>query len=821
MDVRSSSFDFQPAVGAPQSATEVVTFPRDVRDVVVGITGYAATFVGDDHHLGRLQVEVGAAIDATDPTRVSVTGGFQLRDFSGTLDDSFTGVIQWALLADLAPALPPAPGDARPDLIVVGAESTQVIQHFRSATHLAPPNVFPDNSIRLVSNKPTALRLYVDYDAGSGLPVITRLAGLLTVTAGGSATVISALETIQPRRDSAILRGERGHTLNFVIPENLCRGTIDIRADVRDPADPTVFAAPFERSLSFDDLPTVDIQAIGINYIGPDVRAGATAADLAAPTQADFVTTMALTENLYPTPGVRITSYQIVNYDKEITSDISQGCDKFGDVLDKVQELSGDDGTIAYALYNVGVDNGSVGGCGGGGAGVGKIYAAGTTAHEIGHAFGRQHAPCDNAVRCASPRNQDDDYPTYSGFDSDSIGEYGFDVTAGLGLVKPPSTAHDMMGYSPGRWISPYTYKALFSAIPARLAASSAGRAAGKRDGDHGEWEPARVPHLFLRIDRNWDGDLVLDDCFSYPTLPRPRGRRGTSLTAELRGKDDKVLTCERLSAVDTCSSCSGSCGDACGGACVGCACTRGPLRIRQSIYLHRDAAELVLRDGRRIVHRQALGAAPVVKLEVELADDRDKDQLRLRWDIDGEEAQRSLWALVQWQDRSGVWRGVAPRTTARELAVAKALVTVGGAARLRVLVTTGLATGSAAWHGQVPWQSPPPAPIEIADGGDHVGPRLLRASTAVDARELRWYADGVQLGSGRLLDAGHIPAGTRYLSARSSYRGEVAAGVWELSWLDEDLAGLTPVDIPPPSGSPAHQDRDHQHANPDDPKES
>ncbi|CUR58516.1 hypothetical protein NOCA2500008 [metagenome] len=813
MDLRISSFDFPPATGAPQSATQVVTFPRAVREVAVGILGYATSFVGDDHHLGRLQVELEVGVDPADSTKVEVTGDFQLRDYSGTLDDSFTGNVQWAVIADLVPAVPPLPGQPRPDLIIVDAEQTQAIQHFRSATQLAPPNVFPDNSIRLVADKPTVLRLYVDHDAGSGLPPITTLTGQLTVTSGTSTTVILPMESIAPRRDAAILRGERRHTLNFVIPENLCRGTISVTAQVRDAADVTAFSAPFQRDLSFDVISTIDIQAVGINYTGPDIVTGATPADLAAPTQADFVQTLALTENLFPTPQVQIVSFQTMDYAEEITSDISQGCDKFSDLLDAVSELGADDGSIVYGLYNVGVDNGTVGGCGGGGAGVGRIRRQPTAAHEIGHALGRQHAPCDNVTRCADPDNQDGSYPHYSGFDSDSIGEYGFDASVSLGSVKSPSTWHDMMGYSPNKWISPYTYKALLSAIPAQSATGDlrvADSAASGRRTDHGEWEPARTPHLFLRVDRSGDGDLVVGDCFTYPSYPRPRGHRPTDLTAELRTKDGRLLVCERLYAADSCGPCSpgGGCEGGCGG-CVGGCGRRGPLRIRQAIAFHHDAHELVLLDRRRVVHRQHIGQAPPPHLTVE----RDGDHLLLRWAVEGQPEGSRLWALVQWQDRYGVWRGAAPRTRHQELRVPTKLVASDGAARLRVLVTSGLATAPGEWEGQVDVPAPVPSAIELTGGDEPVGPRILRASTAVDARELRWYADGAEIAAGRLLDTRLIPTGTRRISARAADRRTgVASSVWEPSWAGAELTGLTRVEFPAPSGARSHQQRDHHH---------
>jgi hypothetical protein len=49
--------------------------------VTAGITGYTAVFEDEeDHHVGRLEVEVDAQVDADDPTKVVVSGRFGLRD---------------------------------------------------------------------------------------------------------------------------------------------------------------------------------------------------------------------------------------------------------------------------------------------------------------------------------------------------------------------------------------------------------------------------------------------------------------------------------------------------------------------------------------------------------------------------------------------------------------------------------------------------------------------------------------------------------------------------------------------------------------------
>ncbi|MFN8582355.1 MAG: hypothetical protein U0163_15445 [Gemmatimonadaceae bacterium] len=70
--------------------------------------------------------------------------------------------------------------------------------------------------------------------------------------------------------------------------------------------------------------------------------------------------------------------------------------------------------------------------------------------HEVGHNFGRWHAPC------GGPSGVDPSYP----YANAQIGVYGYDVSASS--LKLP-TATDVMSYCSNTWISDYNYNAIFS----------------------------------------------------------------------------------------------------------------------------------------------------------------------------------------------------------------------------------------------------------------------------------------------------------------------------------------------------------------------
>lgn len=683
MEIRETTLSFAVARGSgPMSANRTIVFPRQVVRAVAAIRGYQIGFSGDDHHVGLLEVALDTAVDQN---TVTVDGRLGCRDWSGNWDDDYGGTVQVSVLAELVSAAEPPP---RGDVVVTAVEVSQAIQYFHSAEHLDAANVRPDNSIPLVAGKTTGIRAYVDYDASSGLPPITSLSGELVVMSGGATVTLSPVSAILPRRVTEIDRGVVDHTVNFQIPGAWCDGVVDITLRVFDASAPGQKSAAMHRTLRFVRVNPLRVYAVGVNYTGMGLN-------LAPPVESDFASTFDYTRRVWPTGDVLFSGYTTLEFSDSLAGTASEGCGSgFNSLLDDLRDIKGDTDDLVYGLLPNGTPLTGVGGCGGGGAGTGMVGGGQTAAHEAGHAVGRDHAPCDDSSRCDSPRNTDDDFPRYGSYVSDSIGEFGFDVESNT--VFDPASANDFMGYSPNNWISPYTYAALMAkgdpspstgSTPRWVAAASGAAGAefssfeptGRRAAEPGgrrfderrpEWVKRREPVLFLRVLAAGDAVDVYPS-FTYEAYRRPRGVPSDYEVHVLNGDGD-VIACTPLER--GCAPCDPGCGQA---------------ELIGEIPIEGDPAKLVVRrDG---VDLAAFEFEPPVRLSCDWALG-DEGELHLRWEAAGSGA--PIWYLVQWQDRDGTWRGVAPRTTDTELIVPRRVRwATKDIVRLRILAVELLTT--------------------------------------------------------------------------------------------------------------------------------
>jgi hypothetical protein len=79
-----------------------------------------------------------------------------------------------------------------------------------------------------------------------------------------------------------------------------------------------------------------------------------------------------------------------------------------------------------------------------------------TLVHEVGHAHGRDHAPCELLGQPSDPG-----YP----YPNARLGSWGYDI--GTRQLVDPQASADMMSYCKPQWVSDYTFTALFDRIVA------------------------------------------------------------------------------------------------------------------------------------------------------------------------------------------------------------------------------------------------------------------------------------------------------------------------------------------------------------------
>lgn len=702
--------------------------------------GYQIGFVGDDHHVGILQVELDTTINSN---VVVVTGRLGCRDWSGHWDDEYNGSILVTVFAELeAPTAPPPRGD----LQIMDVEVNQATQFFRSAEHLDAGNVMPDNSMPLVGGKMTGLRFYVDYDASAGLPPISSLAGEVTLRSGGATTTIVQLSPITPIRSTEIDRAQAGHSLNFAVPAAWCRGRLDVSCQVFDQSNPGQRSAQFQRTLQFVDVNPLRIYGVGINYTGMGLN-------LAAPTAANLQTTFGFTRKVWPTGDVLISGFTTIEFSENLAGNAANGCGSgFNSLLDQLKDIKGDTDDLVYGLLPTGTPLTGVGGCGGSGAGTGMVGNGVTAAHEAGHAVGRKHAPCDDASRCDSPQNQDDDYPEYGNYVSDSIGEFGFDPA--LNRVHDPAARRDFMGYSGSDWISPYTYKALFtkgdpiaytpgaprfmSLMMASAVVPPIGDFASEA---RAEWRRDRIPLLFLSL---WvdEEKVTLTPSFTYRAYIRRPGP-DTEYEVHLEDVDGNVLACVTLQ--QACAVCDQDC---------------GPLQLQGEVPWDDEARRLVVRKGGENIETFDIEDPPRLTAEIE---PHGKDGIVVNWEGTGA---GPLQYLLQWRDINGAWRGVAPRTTETKMILPPRFkYAARGELKLRLLAVHMLNTSYEKL--KLKAEPEPPAVIDV----EYVPTERLYRAVAHDpmgrtlpSGELIWYGE----------DGGEIARGSD-LSVAGTHRKGVA----------------------------------------------
>ncbi len=318
-----------------------------------------------------------------------------------------------------------------------------------------------------VAGRPALVRVFVNLAGAGAQPGVS---GRLTRFVGGNPQ--DSLDTGPITVLDATSEGSLAETLNFTLPGNwLVAGTsyvlqLDPGNSVTETDEGNNRYPPGgQASFNFQGAPTLDVVVVPVHY----AHSGAPATD---PPIGDLSYLTWMPIRVYPLSQINYTLHGSVTFNGDLSAPDGGGWENLLNQITTLHSMPGED-LAEHKVYFGLVDSVGADGCGGGCiAGIGWINRQGnfgsktavgfagfpgdrnqaspTMTHEMGHNFGRDHAPCGVTG--------DLNYP----YPNASIGQWGFDnVTSQL---LDPNTFRDYMSYCNPPWTSDYTYKAIFDA---------------------------------------------------------------------------------------------------------------------------------------------------------------------------------------------------------------------------------------------------------------------------------------------------------------------------------------------------------------------
>jgi hypothetical protein len=238
---------------------------------------------------------------------------------------------------------------------------------------------------------------------------------------------------------------------NVAVPGSLIQPNLKILADV-DPTNTVVEANEGDNNFPSSGLAlAMNVQStstFSVRFI--PVQVAGRVGNVSSANQDQF-----LTETMKMHPLASYTADMHTQFNSTATFPLDSFA-TWSQVLNEVNTLRSTEGAAPYyyGVVNPNYNSGIAGiGYVGGKAALGwdKLPSgSGVAAHEWGHNWNRNHAPCGGAS------NPDGSFP----YDSGATGAYGLDVATVT--LKPP-TYRDLMGYCNPEWISDYTYTAVLN----------------------------------------------------------------------------------------------------------------------------------------------------------------------------------------------------------------------------------------------------------------------------------------------------------------------------------------------------------------------
>ena len=307
--------------------------------------------------------------------------------------------------------------------------------------------------------------------------------------------------------DTANSQATLSRTWNAALPASLLQPGLDIVLDV-DPTNTVPEASDTDNSypaggtplsLNVQTVATLDLRLVPILRTADNSTGNVTAANAA-----QFADQ---TVRMHPLGAVNVDVRAAYTYSDTAQIQSGDGNGVWLRILSQMNTLQAAEGGTRnyYGVIAVPYGSGIAGyGYVPGRAAVGwdKLpSASGVAAHELGHNFGRSHAPCGGVS------SSDPNYPYAGGV----IGQWGYDMTAGT--LKAPTTT-DLMGYCSNTWISDYTYVGVMT----RRGPAAAIQVGAVR-------EPSLIVWGRIR-----DGEVILEPAFESVTEARMPAGAGPNL---------------------------------------------------------------------------------------------------------------------------------------------------------------------------------------------------------------------------------------------------------------------------------------------------
>lgn len=673
---------------------------------------------------------------------------------------------------------------------ISGIEVNQAIQYYKASRHLTDSaDRGPDNSVALASNKAAWVRVYVRsgfFAAGTavtGKLVVERQYSVFPLqwTAVGEYTPQGLFSVTAPASaDYATERGNIWSTLNFLLPAADVTGVMRVRAIIwptagsdADPSDTD------EVTVNATLLQTLRVRGILISYNGPNAAGTVANMNLAAPTVADLQATCAQTHIVYPVENVGVySSGGTIAWATPLTGMATEpgGCSQqWLDLNVAIAQARTNDGSRPDMLYvgllPVGIPIANVGGCNSSGVSAVPNGQQWTMAHELGHAAGLQHGPC-NVPGDAS-------YPAYEPYDpanapTASIGEFGLDINNGT--IHPPAEK-DFMSYCGPNWISLYHYNLLYNndAFDPRWVDAPRGPdfeipvlvdpwlwpweyipdpPLWDRPVNYVRPELQRVISIIGSVDIG--GELTVANVMRVNVVAQVKGATATDMIAELVGEGGRVTARANVMRVPA-HGCGGGCGCGCGGegglprtgfafqAFIPDVEAGSALRIVSAAERGGERKELWLRESPGDPPKVTSVAVHVGKGELHI-------EWRYRAACDAVD-----FAIQFSKDEGRSWNGLAVGIENAEYATPLADLP-SGKLIFRVLAHDGFASGYADSKPVKVKARPPVVAIQHPhEGRPYLAGTPLRFGAAVNTHaganhprlKLAWYLDGKPVGEG------------------------------------------------------------------------